>query len=822
MRKIGASVLVVTVVALLFVRGGSADDVAYGHTLGGPGTEHGIAVGMDESGNIYQLGVTFAHPARAFLAKWDARGDVLWQRILDFGQALNPTGMDVLPDGTVYFAGRFENDPAAATIIGKVLSDGTLAFSKVTDALYIPVSLTRDPAFGGVVVTGLARRGALTGGIIAVGPAGEFRWGASVDAPTIPYAATVDRNGTVFVAATHFDAGRQDAGIVAFNASGAFLRELRLDLGGDEYGVSLTLGPDGGLYLLGFTFPYPSGADCLFARFTPSLDPQWTEAVGSPSLFDYASRIISRGDGTFQVHGSYSDTSTGDYGSLTYRLDSSGAILGGGALPSSGPGGFYGGINDVAVGPDGTVLLTGSSYRSPPRSSTPIEDARTVLVNQSWVPDPSGWRSMSASVSDQSGTLIDAKLPVDDFRVQAGYQAWYGAIEVPASAVKVVVSATVTDRDSRTVALTANVTGGTPPYTYRWSFGDGNASTDANPTHIYGGSGRYPVQVAVEDSGGNRAHSIVEVLLPGPPAITAVSISPDPTHVGQFTHFNAAGDDPDGSIVSWHWDFGDGFAGDARYPRTLHIYRTSGTYNVTVTARDNDGLEASASRHLEVIDGPPGPPSAVLVYTPSRPFVDDAVYFDGSLSDDPDGVIVRHVWHLGDGTEREGARITHRYAYPGTYVVQLTVVDEDGFAATSSSNITVASRPVAAFTVSPRTPRALEDVIFTANGSSDLTNSLVYRWDFGDGTHGEGWQTTKQYRAPGTYRVTLRVTNPFGVSAIATMDVVVESGSPAVAGSGLPNETVLVSLLVVAAATVAIGVYVARRSRSPKPPSALP
>src|SRR5439155_1358433 len=148
----------------------------------------------------------------------------------------------------------------------------------------------------------------------------------------------------------------------------------------------------------------------------------------------------------------------------------------------------------------------------------------------------------------------------------------------------------------------------------------------------------------VEDSAGNRAYSIVDVLLGGPPVITSMSISPNPTYVGQYTYFYATGDDPDGSIVNWHWDFGDGYTWDSSYPGAYHYYYTLGTYNVTVTARDNDGLETSASMLLQVIDQPP---YACFYVYPNPTVVEYPTNFQ-SCSWDRDGYIVSSEWDFGD------------------------------------------------------------------------------------------------------------------------------------------------------------------------------
>ena len=100
MRRASVVLLAVALLSILFIPSASADTVQYGHTLGGAGTEAGGLIGVDGSGNVYQFGTTSAYPAGAFLAKRDSRGDVLWQRILNFGGTLGPGGMAVAPDGS--------------------------------------------------------------------------------------------------------------------------------------------------------------------------------------------------------------------------------------------------------------------------------------------------------------------------------------------------------------------------------------------------------------------------------------------------------------------------------------------------------------------------------------------------------------------------------------------------------------------------------------------------------------------------------------------------------------------------------------------------
>src|SRR5207302_5738548 len=146
---------------------------------------------------------------------------------------------------------------------------------------------------------------------------------------------------------------------------------------------------------------------------------------------------------------------------------------------------------------------------------------------------------------------------------------------------------------------------------------------------------------------------------------------------------NAVGDDPDGSIVNWHWNFGDGSTWDASYSSAYHYYSALGTYNVTVTARDNDGLETSASMLVQVLDQPPyacfyiSPNPTVVGYPTS--------FYDCSY--DPDGYIASSSWDFGDGTNDNGSYVYHTFASAGSYLVRLTVVDNAGM--TSFLNHTV-------------------------------------------------------------------------------------------------------------------------------------
>jgi len=149
----------------------------------------------------------------------------------------------------------------------------------------------------------------------------------------------------------------------------------------------------------------------------------------------------------------------------------------------------------------------------------------------------------------------------------------------------------------------------------------------------------------------------------------------------------ATSSDPDGSIASYAWNFGDGLTGSGATPS--HSYTGVGTYTVTLTVTDNGGLTNSATTTATVTTG--STPQAPIA-RPGGPYtgtVNATVSFDGSTSSDPDGRVVSYDWRFGDGGTASGAQALHAYATAGTYTVTLTVTDDSGLTASATTTVTV-------------------------------------------------------------------------------------------------------------------------------------
>jgi len=169
---------------------------------------------------------------------------------------------------------------------------------------------------------------------------------------------------------------------------------------------------------------------------------------------------------------------------------------------------------------------------------------------------------------------------------------------------------------------------------------------------------------------------------------------------------------------------------------------------------------------------------------PYSSVIGEAVSFNAANSYDPDGRIVFYRWNFGDQTsEILDDSPSHIYYSAGQYTVTLTVIDNDGRSATTSTVVTVSStapnvKPVAVIGV-PSSITVNKLVTFSASGSYDPDGTtLFYRWDFdGDGLYDTNWltnsTTTYIYDNAGTYSVVLEVKDKNEDTSTSSADVVV-------------------------------------------------
>jgi len=137
---------------------------------------------------------------------------------------------------------------------------------------------------------------------------------------------------------------------------------------------------------------------------------------------------------------------------------------------------------------------------------------------------------------------------------------------------------------------------------WRWNFGDGSTSSERSPSHSYGTPGRYTVVLTVTDNGGAGASQSHEAQPSAPPPPPPPANKPPQAdfdvHCKHSTcTFADMSKDEDGTIVGWHWSFGDGVDSNERNP--VHTYADPGHYDVSLSVTDNDGATSTKTRRAD-------------------------------------------------------------------------------------------------------------------------------------------------------------------------------------------------------------------------------
>ena len=215
--------------------------------------------------------------------------------------------------------------------------------------------------------------------------------------------------------------------------------------------------------------------------------------------------------------------------------------------------------------------------------------------------------------------------------------------------------------------------------------------------------------------------------------------------------------DPDGSIATYVWNFGDETGTTGATATHTFTTTTVRTFTVTLTVTDNSGARATTTQSIEVLPaGSTGsnPPTARFSAKPSYGNSPLTVQFDASLSYDADGTISVYAWDFGDGSTGAGETISHTFTAAATsnITVTLTVTNNHGATASTSLVVTVmvpvvvpTDGPTASFTKTdpvtvyhsdhlPDTPSLFEVTFDPALSVAASGHTLkTFLWNFGDG-----------------------------------------------------------------------------------------
>ncbi|TMI64493.1 MAG: PKD domain-containing protein [Bacteroidetes bacterium] len=285
------------------------------------------------------------------------------------------------------------------------------------------------------------------------------------------------------------------------------------------------------------------------------------------------------------------------------------------------------------------------------------------------------------------------------------------------------------------------------PTSWNWDFGNGQLSTLRNPIVNYSIPGTYTVRLVVRNSAGidEEIKTNFITVTPSPSASLSANITTAcaPATI-QFTDQSTVPPGA-GTIISWLWDFGDGFTSTSQNPS--HTYTAIGFYTVSLRITSTTGCQSftSIGRYIRIVSGITADFSFSQPGTCQAPFTinfQDLSSGPGTLS---------YVWDFGNGGPTSTLQNpSATYAAAGTYTVRLNVQSDLGCSGTITKNVVITGKTTN-FNIPPSI--CIGQMITFQNNSSPAPISSF--WDFGDGTTSSQINPDKTFLSGGTYPVKL-------------------------------------------------------------------
>ena len=318
-----------------------------------------------------------------------------------------------------------------------------------------------------------------------------------------------------------------------------------------------------------------------------------------------------------------------------------------------------------------------------------------------------------------------------------------------------------------TAGFTSTTSGATATFTntsangvsYNWNFGDGQSDTTQNPVHTYAADGTYTVTlIAANPCGADTVNQTVVIVTPPNAGFTANPTSGCGPLSVQFTNTSSV------NAVNYNWSFPGGTPASSTEKNPLVVYNTPGTFSVTLIVSNAAGSDTTTLTNYITVN--PGPTAGFTSTTNGA----TATFTNTSAN------AASYNWDFGDGGTSTAQNPTHTYATDGTYTVTLTATNPCG-TSTFSQTVVIVTPPTAGFTANPTSGCAPLTVQFTSASSANTVN---YNWSFPGGNPANS--TTQNplvvYNAPGTYSVTLIVSNSAGSDTITLTNYIIVNPGP--------------------------------------------
>ncbi len=300
-----------------------------------------------------------------------------------------------------------------------------------------------------------------------------------------------------------------------------------------------------------------------------------------------------------------------------------------------------------------------------------------------------------------------------------------------------------------------------------WDFGPGEGvSTLTNPVHYFSTPGVYPVKLVITSPGG-CLDSIVKNIYVNDTAGSRVNYLPLGGCKPLAASFNTF---TPGQMVSYFWDFGDGYTQTTTTPNVNHVYSSYGNFLPKVIMEDPSGcqipLQGLDTVYVTGANARFGADSSLFCDIGTVNFIDSTTFNDPVIS---------YNWSFGDGGTSTLQNPSHNYTAPGLYSVQLIVQTQLGCSDTllKPQLIRIVQRPlidITGDTVVCINSSLLHTGIFLQPDTSVVT----WQWNFPNGNTSAQQNPPQQvYTTAGSFVVTSVATNSTGCKDTTRQTIIV-------------------------------------------------
>ena len=327
---------------------------------------------------------------------------------------------------------------------------------------------------------------------------------------------------------------------------------------------------------------------------------------------------------------------------------------------------------------------------------------------------------------------------------------------------------------------------------YTWTFEDNGSQTlnGINPWYVFDNAGIFNIKLNVTDQADNgHSDNVTLTVKDTTDPVADAGLDQTVNQTDQVT-FNGRSSIDNVGIINFTWNFNDNGARTLYGEGPKYTFNNSGTFEITLVVKDTEG-----NTHTDTV--------AITVNDTTKPVANagpeqmvnqtDIATFDGSGSSD-NVAVTNYTWKFIDIGSHTLYGVGPNYTFnnAGQFVITLNVTDWAGNSNTSTVTIKVndTTKPIANAGSDIAVDQG-EPFTFDGSGSTDNVAIISYNWTFMDTSMQtlKGVRPNYTFNKPGSFNVTLNITDKRGNWALDNMTVTVNDIIKPVADAG-PDQLV--------------------------------